>query len=83
MLVLWTYEIRDTVFWAVTGALDIALLFWLRRTSVRSQADPRRPDRRPDSDARSAVSDDRSEFGGDPPGARQSTSVNQPERGAR
>ena len=62
MLVLWTYEIRDTVFWAVTGALDIALLFWLRRTSVRPDADSRRPD----PDARSPVSDEPTDSGAEP-----------------
>lgn len=66
MLVLWTYEIRDTVFWAVTGALDIALLFWLRRTSVRPDADPQHLNRRPDPNARSPVSDELTVSGAEP-----------------
>ena len=83
MLVLWTYEIRDTVFWAVTGVLDIALLFWLRRTSVRPDADPRRPDRCPNADARSPASDALAESEAEHPGASQEPPASKPERSVR
>ena len=83
MLVLWMYEIRDTVFWAVTGGLDIALLLWLHRTSARSDVDHVCRDRRPSADSRPSPYDDLLESGAEQPGASQDTAVNQPERSSR